>query len=159
MGNGGRFGLGRRVMGHKSHRDADAQAWIAANSYRRQTLPGRPRVLTTDGLRNLAPRRGRFEPLAVTLDPVLPRPSLWPRRTLEPYEVPGPLRRISAELADPHRLHLKALKRLMDTQPDWLHHALAGGFSRLGSSSVQGPDHGDGALPLPLHRHQHAHFL
>ncbi|CAK0827140.1 unnamed protein product [Prorocentrum cordatum] len=63
---------------------SEQDAWLRANTFRRQTLPGYPRPLLPDGLRGATPRLSRFDATnqPATMDPRLLDPPLPPNKRL-----------------------------------------------------------------------------
>jgi len=134
----------------KIYTDWDQEKWLAEHSLRRSTQKGFPRALTPRGLENATPRfEDRFtEDEAATLDPRLPRPASLPDLgKYPPSQQEAMFKDARMEAFDGNvdalglkstgnamlgmdLLDMKAYKRLMQAEPEWVDKFLQGKVSQ-----------------------------
>ncbi|CAK0827141.1 unnamed protein product [Prorocentrum cordatum] len=131
---------------------SEQDAWLRANTFRRQTLPGYPRPLLPDGLRGATPRLSRFDATnqPATMDPRLLDPPLPPNKrlyspdkirkkmTLKIYD--GKLKgglmkmlgeKLQEETTGGTTLEYRALARVLQSEPDFFKRYLNGEIFNL----------------------------
>ncbi|CAK9104059.1 unnamed protein product [Durusdinium trenchii] len=140
----------RKKADQKAYTDWEQEKWLAEHTLRRSTQKGFPRAFTPRGLENATPRfEDRFaEDEPATLDPRLPRPAslpdlrkypvsqqeaMWKDARMEAFDgnvdALG-LKSMGADLMGIDMLDMKAYKRLMQAEPQWVEQFLKGKVSQ-----------------------------
>lgn len=140
----------RNKADQKVYADWDQEKWLAEHTLRRSTQKGFPRALTPRGLENATPRfEDRFgEDEPATLDPHLPRPASLPDLRQYPASQQEAMMKdarmesfdgnvdalglasMGTEMLGMDLLDMKAYKRLLQAEPEWVDKFMQGKVSQ-----------------------------
>lgn len=140
----------RKKADQKVYADWNQEKWLAEHTLRRSTQKGFPRALTPRGLENATPRfEDRFEEdEPATLDPHLPRPASLPDLRQYPASQQEAMMKdarmesfdgnvdalglgtMGTEMLGMDLLDMKAYKRLLQAEPEWVDKFIQGKVSQ-----------------------------